>query len=67
MGMVCAGDLYPIDVGQEPAVTSPQPEDDYLPCPGEVCDVIFSVVVQAVLLDGVAAAVYDGPGRCGVN
>ena len=48
-------------------MTSPQPEDDYLPCPGEVCDVIFSVVVQAVLLDGVAAAAYDGPGRCGVN
>ena len=36
--------------------------------PFAVCDVvIFSVVVQAVLPEGVAPAAYGGPGRCDVN
>ena len=44
-------------VSQEPAVSSPQPEDDNLLSSGHACDVvIFCVDAQAVLPLGVESA-----------
>ena len=41
--LVCARDLCPVEGGQEPTVSSPQPDDGNLMCGGHVCDVILSV------------------------
>ena len=55
--LVCAGNLDPVKVSQEPAVSSPQPEDDDLLSSGQACDVvIFCIDAQAVLPLGVESA-----------
>ena len=61
--LVCAGDLDPVEMGQEPTVTSPQPEEDNPLCSGQVCDVVaLSVVAKAILPAGVEATPYEGTG-----
>ena len=60
---ICAEDLDPVEVGQEPVVTSPQPDDGKLLCSGQLCDVfILSVLIPAILPKGVEVAPYDGTG-----
>ena len=63
--LVCAGDLDPVEMGQEPTVTSQQPEDDNLLFAMVGWCVISpssSVVTQAVLPEGIEAAPYNGSG-----
>lgn len=62
---ICAEDLDGEEVGQEPTMTSQQPEDDNLLFAMVGWCVISpssSVVTQAVLPEGIEAAPYNGSG-----